>query len=121
MMSFRNHLCLPVGAALVMIWTSCAPVDAPDDKPARKTEASVANVYPIPSQPSLSSEASAAAGNDRLLKQRIEAVIDQVRQRELLLNNGFWTVFHGILGLGPSVTLKHPVLGVQVNAVDYIC
>ena len=39
----------------------------------------------------------------------------------MLLNNGFWTVFHGILGLGPSVKLKHPVLGIQVNALDYIC
>ncbi len=53
---------------------------------------------------------------------RIEAAIANVRQRELMTTNGFWTVFHGILGLGPGVMLTtpdpdHPQ---RVNAIDYI-
>jgi hypothetical protein len=36
------------------------------------------------------------------------------------MSNGFWTVFHGILGLGPSAELKHPLLGFRKRAVDYI-
>jgi hypothetical protein len=56
----------------------------------------------------------------QLLKERIERAVDQLRHRDLLLSNGFWTVFHGILGLGPACTLMHPQLGVRVNAVDYI-
>jgi hypothetical protein len=118
MMSLRNLLCLPAGATLVLVCASCAPVDPADDKPASKTESPAPKVSP---PPVLAAEAPAAVGNDQLLKKRIEAVIDQVRQRELLLDNGFWTVFHGILGLGPGVTLKHPLLGVKVNALDYIC
>jgi hypothetical protein len=96
-------------------------VDSTDDKPAARTAPSPAAVAPVPSPVVLPSETSPSAGNDRFLKERIETVIHQVRQRELLLSNGFWTVFHGILGVGPSVTLKHSVLGFQVNAVDYIC
>jgi len=63
---------------------------------------------------------SPASDHGQPLKERIEAAIDNVRQRDLLMSNGFWTVFHGILGLGPSVKLKHPLLGIRVNAIDYI-
>ncbi len=55
------------------------------------------------------------------LRDRVKLAIDQVRQRDLLTTNGFWTVFHGILGLGPSVTLLNPETGQRVNALDYIC
>jgi hypothetical protein len=108
----------------LLVCASCAPVDSVDDKKdsansgAPVTTERIALAGPVSS---VHAGSSALAGNDIVLKQRIETVIDQVRHRELLLNNGFWTVFHGILGLGPSVTLKHPLLGVQVNAVDYIC
>jgi hypothetical protein len=54
-------------------------------------------------------------------RSRLEAAIENVRQRELLTTNGFWTVFHGILGLGPGVMLRNPENGERVNAVDYIC
>jgi hypothetical protein len=43
-----------------------------------------------------------------------------VRRRELRTDNGFWTVFHGILGLGPSVELVNPDTGQHVNALDYL-
>jgi hypothetical protein len=120
LMNSPNIIRLLLGAAVAAVCASCAPVDS-DEKPVRKTEFPASQVVPIPSLPVSASNGSGALGNDRVLKDRIEMVIGQVRQREVLLNNGFWTVFHAILGLGPSVTLKHPLLGVQVNAVDYIC
>jgi hypothetical protein len=53
-------------------------------------------------------------------RHRIEAAIEHVRQRELLTTHAFWTIFHGILGLGPGVTLKDAATGQRVNAVEYI-
>jgi hypothetical protein len=55
------------------------------------------------------------------LKERVEMAIEQVRHRDLLTTNGFWTVFHGILGLGPSLTLLNPDTNQRVNALEYIC
>jgi hypothetical protein len=52
---------------------------------------------------------------------RVEAAIRHVRDRQMLTTNSFWTVFHGILGLGFDVTLQDPESGQKVNAVDYIC
>jgi hypothetical protein len=56
------------------------------------------------------------------LKDRIDAALQNVRKRTLLKTNSFWTIFHGILGMG----LDHAVLfdtetGESVNAIDYIC
>ncbi|HLJ97902.1 MAG TPA: hypothetical protein VKU02_32365 [Gemmataceae bacterium] len=119
MMRLKIGLCLLAGSASLLVCASCAPVDSPDEKLIAKPTTEAQTVIPIPAP--VLPLSSRGAGNDKLLKDRIETVIGQVRQRELLLNNGFWTVFHGILGLGPSVSLKHPLLGVQVNAVDYIC
>ena len=56
-----------------------------------------------------------------MLRDRVELAIDQVRKRNLQTDYGFWTVFHGILGLGPSLTLKQPDSEERVNAVEYIC
>ena len=55
------------------------------------------------------------------LQKRIELAIDNVRRRDLETTNGFWTVFHGIIGLGPSVTLRYPGTDKRVNALDYVC
>lgn len=54
-----------------------------------------------------------------VLKRRIEAAIENVRLRDLSTDSAFWTVFHGILGLGPGLTLKTPT-GIKVNALDYV-
>jgi hypothetical protein len=53
--------------------------------------------------------------------ERINAAIKNVENRDLLTTNGFWTVFHGILGLGPNVTLLDPDTGERVTALDRIC
>lgn len=54
------------------------------------------------------------------LEQRILLAIDQVRKRDLQTDNGFWTIFHGILGLGPSITLKKPDSEERVPALEYV-
>jgi hypothetical protein len=54
------------------------------------------------------------------LQGRIEAAISQARQRDLLTTNAFWTIFHGMLGLGLEVTLYNPDTGQRVPALDYI-
>src|ERR1700738_3802014 len=53
-------------------------------------------------------------------KERIDAALEHVRQRDLLTTHGFWTVFHGILGQGLSTTLTNPETNERVNAIDYI-
>jgi len=55
------------------------------------------------------------------LRNRVESAIDNVKQRQLRTDNAFWTVFHGILGLGPDITLLDPETKKTVKAVDYIC
>jgi hypothetical protein len=75
--------------------------------------------------PELPSQAAAAADPLPLapasLKQRIDAALDNVRRRDLLTTHAFWTVFHGILGLGPDVTILNPETGQRTRALDYIC
>jgi hypothetical protein len=55
------------------------------------------------------------------LQDRIESVIEHVRRRDLLTTNGFWTIFHGILGLGLQVPLRNPDTNERIPAVAYIC
>jgi hypothetical protein len=110
----RAATLLCIGTLMALAAHGCAPVDGPAEKPQPKVEARPA---PLPA-PAVAAKPS---GNEPLIQQRIETALQQVRQRELLLSNGFWTVFHGILGLGPELTLMHPQLRIQVNALDYIC
>jgi hypothetical protein len=104
-----------IGLLLILpaLWcASCAPGDA--DRPAVESRVVEATPPPVHATP------IAPANPDRL-RERLDLAIDQVRRRDLLTTNGFWTVFHGILGLGPSVTLLNPETKQRVNAVDYIC
>jgi hypothetical protein len=55
------------------------------------------------------------------LQARIDAAIANVRNRDLRTTNHFWMVFHGILGLGPDVTLLDDATGKRVNALERIC
>jgi len=53
------------------------------------------------------------------LRTRIEAAIRHVARRELHTDDPFWTVFHGVLGLGPDLMLLDPRTGNRVKALDY--
>jgi hypothetical protein len=99
----RLWLFLPLIACM-----SCAPRDdsVSDDGPAPESSAQAkGDKLPIP---------------DSLLP-RINSALQNVESRDLLTTHGFWTVFHGILGLGPDVTLRDPQTGVHVNALERIC
>ncbi|HMF10939.1 MAG TPA: hypothetical protein VKE94_01500, partial [Gemmataceae bacterium] len=102
-----------LGTGLALFCAACAPVDHSATKDEEKsTEAS--NVIPEKLQ-------IAPKALPKGPRYRIEAAVQNVRDRDLLTTNGFWTVFHGILGLGPSVKLVDPVTREKFNAVDYIC
>ncbi len=56
------------------------------------------------------------------VKVRIDAALEQVRSRDLLTTNAFWTVFHGILGSGlERTTLTNPDTRKKINAIEHIC
>jgi len=55
------------------------------------------------------------------LKDRLDAARNHVRQREVLVRYGFWTVFHAILGMGPERTFVKDADGKVTKAIDYIC
>ena len=56
------------------------------------------------------------------LEARIKAAIDLVREYKVRPSDGFWTVFHAILGLGPKTVelVVDDKTGERMNALDYI-
>ncbi len=128
-MKSKYLIALLVGLAAAVAGLNCAPVDppAPEGDTAAQKGPRAASLPPDPGpvfppepfRPPTGPAAAPSAPPDAL-RQRIEAAIDTVRRRQLRTDNGFWTVFHGILGLGPSVKLLDPVTGKEVNALDYL-
>lgn len=84
----------------------------PDDASSVSTEAEV-SAPPTPAK-------LVARPPDAGLQRRVAAAIDHVRQRDLLITNSFWTIFHGILCFGPGTALLDRQSGQYVNALDYI-
>jgi hypothetical protein len=105
----------PVATALALsvLCSACAPVDHTSTK----------DTEPKAGQPEIVGEKIGVAPKPLPPgpRSRIEAAVQNVRDRDLLTTNGFWTVFHGILGLGPSVQLVDPNTHKKVNAVEFIC
>ncbi len=95
-------LCALLAPALVLIW-SCAPAD---DQPSLKI---TDNILPPPT-----------LGSPTDHRQTVLDAINQVRDRQLLISNSFWTIFHGILGNGVDTTLLNPETNQKVPAVEYI-
>jgi hypothetical protein len=107
-MKTKHFIALLFGMVLTAVGLTCAPVDphaADDTKPADDTTS-------VPGVPVVLPNSG--------LKARIEAAIDQARHRDLDTTNGFWTIFHGILGLGPEVKILDRDTGKRYNALDYI-
>jgi hypothetical protein len=113
---YRRRLFLFLTGMLALGWTACAPTDtAAPVKKIHTPEVHEANYPPIKLELPLKDN-----GLDPL-RNRIEAAIKNVRDSDLLTKHGFWTVFHGILGLGPKTELLDPATNKRVNAIDYIC
>src|SRR5437879_4790862 len=93
---------------VLLAFTSIACPPAPKEEPDKKDPGTLAPMPPPPE-------------NMEALRPRIEAALDQVRSRDLVVEHGFWTVFHGILGTGIENTMiKDPKTKQRVNAMDFI-
>jgi hypothetical protein len=108
-------VCLLAAAGPALLLAACAPVGPPEPEPNGAGPAAVEGAGPA------KGGVPKGEGKD-LVRRRVELAIKNVRARDLLTTHGFWTVFHGILGLGPRhALLTDPATGKKVNAVDYIC
>ncbi|MFO0847623.1 MAG: hypothetical protein U0871_03545 [Gemmataceae bacterium] len=92
------------GLAVIVLACGCAPVPPPRTGEQKESE--------LP-QPRL------ATADPTDLRSRIDAAVDTVRRRDLHTSHGFWTVFHGVLGLGPDAILCDP-WGRRVRAMDHL-
>ncbi|MSQ97517.1 MAG: hypothetical protein EXR98_23605 [Gemmataceae bacterium] len=102
----RRSLCLLI-VLLSLTAIACPP--APKVDPINKDDAKVTDKAVTPPE-SLDH-----------LKPRVEAALEQVRDRDLLTTHAFWTIFHGILGTGlEKTTLTDPESKKKVNAIDYL-
>jgi hypothetical protein len=101
---------IPASCLLILaaIGLSCAPhADAP--RPGISSNENTDAAAPAPALPTP-------------LKDRIDAALENVHQRDLYTTHAFWTVFHGILGMGlEQTTLLDQVTNQRHNAIDYIC
>jgi hypothetical protein len=112
----RTVVFLALAAVAGLGLAGCAPTDE-----AAPATATAPATLPAPARAAevigLPADAAPPAG----LEGRIDAALRQVHARDLLTTNSFWTVFHGILGLGPdTATLLDPETGRRVNALEHI-
>lgn len=89
---------------VIVLAVGCAPVPSAPTAAGQETE--------LP-QPRL------ATADPTDLRSRIDAAVDTVRRRDLHTSHGFWTVFHGVLGLGPDAILRDP-WGRRIRAMDHL-
>jgi hypothetical protein len=123
-MKTRTLFALLLGTAATVAAINCAPVDPPpatqdnrDGEGQRRVNDAPPPV-PIPGPGDPLAMPNLAPPD--ALKQRIDLAINQAKARQLRTDNGFWTVFHGILGLGPKVPLLDPLTGEKHEALAYI-
>jgi hypothetical protein len=105
----RSRLALSAAALLSLVGVTCAP-QAPVSKSPGPGDPPPAQAVtdPVPSA-------------DRAhLQKRIDAVLKDVTERDLLTTHAFWTIFHGVLGMGPDTQLLDPATGKHIRAIDQI-
>jgi hypothetical protein len=109
---YTRSLFLVLGGALAIVCGACGHGNAVDPDGTGPADTRISNYPPL--------DLDKPGASDQL-RRRIELAIKNVRDRQLLTDHGFWTIFHGILGLGPGTNLFDPDTGQPVNAIDYIC
>jgi hypothetical protein len=120
-MRLQRLFWLLAGAGAAVLYAACAPVgNGPPPGPVGPRAEVGEDGFQAP-PPKIEPLEKVALQPRDILRERVEEAIKNVRERDLLTTHGFWTVFHGLLGLGPGLTLKDPVTGQRHNALDYIC
>ncbi len=120
----------------LLMCSSCAPIGEPQSSAATNTTShDQTNTAVLPTVADGPSEgvlperrelradgglAKSAVAPPDGLRQRIDAAIDQVQRREIQTSHGFWTVFHGLLGIGIDLELVDPSTGNRVSAIEHI-
>jgi hypothetical protein len=120
----RNHL-VPIGrkaavplllAGMMLTGANCAPT-GPAAKDERGPDSGQSTVPASNGFP-----AKTRVENPPQGKNRIDAALEHMRARDMLVEHSFWTVFHGILGLGPeSAMIFDSKTGKREKAMDYVC
>jgi hypothetical protein len=110
----RRNLLLLLSLVAVFSTITCAPHD---EGSARKPASVDTKKADTTSTADVSSAEVPSA-----LQSRIKAALQNITNRGALQpEQGFWHVFHGILGIGFEVPLLDPMTNKQVRAIDYIC
>jgi len=91
---------------LLLLIVGCPPQPKVDVKPKGDDAPKVVEVPIVP-------------GKDPL-QTRIDAALDHIRARDLRTDHGFWTIFHGILGMGLDTQLFDQGTGKRTRAIDVI-
>jgi hypothetical protein len=110
----RTFLLLLLAAALTLAGMSCAPSDPRGHKGQGNGPGDDGAPQVVKIQGEMPS----------LLRDRVDLALQHVRNRNLLREHSFWTVFHGILGVGPESAMlfdNRAVKPERVKALDYIC
>jgi hypothetical protein len=103
----RSIIRLPLLLLLTAVM-SCAPRDE-----------SVGTDSPAVEPPVRTTPASRSTLEE--IRPRIDAALQNVESRQLEVSFGFWTIFHGILGMGPDVLLHNRQTGEQRKALELVC
>lgn len=106
-MNARRILVAGLLPVLCMLGLSCAPHGNPS---AHSESAKEVKIEVAP----------AAVAIPNAFKDRIDAALEHVKSRDLRTTSGFWTILHGILGLGMETTLLNEETNERVKAIDYI-
>jgi hypothetical protein len=101
-------------AFLGMTGITCAPRD---DNPPPKPGPNPGEVKKTPPiQPKVLAELPQS------FKERLDAARQHIRQRSIPTTHSFWTVFHGILGVGPENAMLFDMeSGNKIKAIDHVC
>ncbi len=84
----------------LLVGLSCAPGE-------RKTEVEKEKSAPLVALP-------------KEMKPRVEAALKNIHDRDLEISHSFWTIFHGILGMGFDSTLLDRTTGKKYNAIEFV-
>ncbi|MFO0965268.1 MAG: hypothetical protein U0793_06740 [Gemmataceae bacterium] len=89
---------------LITLGLSCAPERKKDIKVEKEKDAPPPKVE-LPAE----------------MKPRIEATLKHVHARSLETTFSFWTIFHGILGMGLDTEVLDRNTGKKLKAIDFVC